>query len=88
MVLGNSLFSDILLRVVLQEKLRLSGKSKTCIVLTNEETSSSEVLLISRWYQIQSMQQVDLLNLLHPSDLFLDMFQDLKESDKIELLEG
>lgn len=48
MVLGNNLlvvlFSDILLRVVLQEKLRLSGKSKTCIVLTNEGTSSSEVL--------------------------------------------
>uniref|UniRef100_A0A1J3E4S0 DUF1664 domain-containing protein n=1 Tax=Noccaea caerulescens TaxID=107243 RepID=A0A1J3E4S0_NOCCA len=41
--------------ILMQEKLRLSGKSKTCIVLTNEETSSSE---------------------------------DLKESDKIELLEG
>ncbi|CAF2042035.1 unnamed protein product [Brassica napus] len=41
--------------IMMQEKLRLSGKSNTCIVLTNEETSSSE---------------------------------GLKESDKIELIEG
>ncbi|XP_013596001.1 PREDICTED: uncharacterized protein LOC106304150 [Brassica oleracea var. oleracea] len=41
--------------ILMQEKLRLSGKSNTCIVITNEETSTSE---------------------------------GLKESDKIELLEG
>lgn len=33
----------LLVHVVVQEKLRLSGKSNTCIVITNEETSSSEV---------------------------------------------
>ncbi|WZZ01947.1 hypothetical protein YC2023_074275 [Brassica napus] len=41
--------------ILMQEKLRLSGKSNTCIVITNEETSTTE---------------------------------GLKESDKIELLEG
>ncbi|XP_010502278.1 PREDICTED: uncharacterized protein LOC104779604 [Camelina sativa] len=30
--------------ILIQEKLRLSGKSNTCIVLTNEEASSSEGL--------------------------------------------
>jgi hypothetical protein len=30
--------------ILMQEKLRLSGKSNTCIVLTTEETSSSEGL--------------------------------------------
>ncbi|CAH2045718.1 unnamed protein product [Thlaspi arvense] len=30
--------------ILMQEKLRLSGKSNACIVLTNEETSSSEAL--------------------------------------------
>ncbi|KAG2261610.1 hypothetical protein Bca4012_013678 [Brassica carinata] len=41
--------------ILMQEKLRLYGKSNTCIVITNEETATSE---------------------------------DLKESDKIELIEG
>ncbi|KFK33457.1 hypothetical protein AALP_AA5G015900 [Arabis alpina] len=41
--------------ILIQERIRLTGKSNTCIVITNEETSSSEVL---------------------------------KESDKIELLDG
>lgn len=43
--------------ILMQEKLRLSGKSNTCIVIRNEETSTSES-------------------------------EGLKESDKIELLEG
>ncbi|CAH8387629.1 unnamed protein product [Eruca vesicaria subsp. sativa] len=43
--------------ILMQEKLRLSGKSNTCIVITNEETLTSES-------------------------------EGLKESDKIELLEG
>ncbi|KAL1225650.1 hypothetical protein V5N11_004986 [Cardamine amara subsp. amara] len=38
--------------ILIQEKLRLSGKSNTCIVITNEESSSSEGLKESNKIEI------------------------------------